>query len=131
MLDINQKSNVINIVLIIFLVALIYWLAPHYESQLTGIVLPISKPSLAVPANEVQLINNTPLNYKPLAYINFEQHAPSMDADEHQRTLADAMRSKAGSLGANAVLITAYGQSIDETSALTIYELQGIAVTVP
>ena len=131
MLSLNHKSNIINVVLIIVIAALMHAISPRYNNQLTGIILPIAKPLSAVPATNVQILNNFPAVYQPLGQVNLEQHAPELTQDEHTQTLLDAARAKAGSIGANAIVITTYGQSVDEAAALTIYELQGVAIKTP
>ena len=128
-MNINAKSNLVNVILIVVIFLLLLWLAPKRYHTVRGLVLPKAKPMAVIPANEVTFLQSPPTaRYDRLGYINLEQFYNPKTQSLDEQAVLDRARVLAAGMGANGVIIKSFGHSLGTIPALSIFQFQGVAI---
>lgn len=113
-------------------VSVIYCFRPQYDFSMKGIALPLKPAVVPSDIQGIRFFPFPPVTYRALGTINIEQHF----SGKGQITPAKIERyakKLAANLGANAVIITAFGHTSLSTAgpAQGLYVFRGVAARVP
>lgn len=124
-----SKRTTPAVIIALFAVIGLNWIAPAYHYPPKGIVLPAQKTRPPNPANNVVIYTLAPMDFQTVGVVNIEKHyrLRERNAKEEIYQLAKMLASK---VGANGVLIRRFIRTTptlgDEAQAN--YYFQGLAI---
>lgn len=126
------NRSIVYCLVLFVVVTTIYLTRPAYEFSAKGIALPLHPGAEHSDSANIRLFPFPPARYSTLGTVNIEQHF-TKNGQITPAQIEQQAKQLAASLGANALIVTAFGHTSLSTPgpAQGLYVFRGIAAKVP